>query len=161
MTLDQQIKEQDKIYTSINSAANLDIEKKIKVYEKNLLDPPVELHCQRAYMELAEMYCKTGQHDKAWGYLNSLLFTGRAPDNKIRRFQGKILKKEKRYLDALLSYSLGHREFFTEKSFISDTKVCFTKLGWTDNQRDSLIDLIQNSATDQELIDGFKRIADA
>jgi len=79
-----------------------DLNNLIKVYEEILLKEGI---CFAGYfhrLNLAELYYKSGQTDKVWGYLNNLGV--KEPDlmNRIRDFQVRILKKEKKYTDALL-----------------------------------------------------------
>lgn len=73
-----------------------DIESAIASYEKVMIeaDPPLK-NAQSHAVFLAELYIKSDQHDKAWGYLGLLQTKQLCPLDKIRGEQVKILKKEK------------------------------------------------------------------
>lgn len=71
------LKHQQKLTDLMNSALerykkDKDLDKIIKVYEKIFIeaDPPCE---SSKDVDLAKYYIRTGQNDKAWGYLNLLL----------------------------------------------------------------------------------------
>ena len=76
----------------------------IKVYEDILLKEGICFVGNSHVIKLAELYYKTEQMDKAWGYLNNLVVGNKHADmmDKIKDVQVKILKKEKKYLDALI-----------------------------------------------------------
>lgn len=84
-----------------------DINKCIKIYEDILLRG-TSWNSFNYCMTLANLYYKSNQYDKAWGFLNwTQLHFSYLPSQmdymmaKIRFLQFKILKSEKRYLDAL------------------------------------------------------------
>lgn len=77
----------------------------IKVYEEILLKEGLCFVGNSHVIRLAELYYKNNQMDKAWGYLNKIGVESKHADmlDKIRDVQVKILKKENKYLDALIS----------------------------------------------------------
>ncbi|MBC3797151.1 hypothetical protein [Acetobacterium tundrae] len=79
-----------------------DVQKLIEVYEDVLLNEGLCFNGKGYYINLAELYYKTGQLDKAWGYLNKIGVEHPELISKIRDFQSKVLRKEKKYQDALL-----------------------------------------------------------
>lgn len=77
-----------------------DMDALIKVYEMAFYeaDPPC---ASSQNLKLVDYYLKSNSNDKAWEYLNFLYLGSYAPKEKIRFLQAKILKKEKKYLDAI------------------------------------------------------------
>lgn len=97
-------KEADNIYKSGDKA------KAIEIYEENvdeMLKHGDKCLNLRACFDLVHMYSNEGKMDKAWGLTNKIQYSLMKSDfpeaftAKIRFEQYKILKKEKKYLDAL------------------------------------------------------------
>lgn len=97
-------KEADNIYKSGDKA------KAIEIYEANvdeMLKYGDKCLNLRACFDLVHMYSNEGKMDKAWGLTNKIQYSLMKSDfpeaftAKIRFEQYKILKKEKKYLDAL------------------------------------------------------------
>lgn len=101
-------------------------------------------------MDLAGYYIRAGQSDKAWGYLNRLIMTGQAPLEKIRFEQARILKKEKKWADAIEMYMLGYlaknqwNRQFQEDMFIKDIRSSASRLGWDDSVMKQLAEIVSS-----------------
>lgn len=124
-----------------------DIEKRIRVYEKYLLEKP-QWNSFNFSLSLAMMYVKAGHNDKAWAYLNQMYLWAIDPNaiggdvSKIRFEQFRILKAEKRYKDAMLmlvsSYVLRayavRDMYFNKQKFIKDAKTTAKGIGFSEEQ---------------------------
>lgn len=124
-----------------------DIEKRIRVYEKYLLERP-RWNSFNFNLSLAKMYVKAGQSDKAWGYLNQMYLWAIDQDavggdaSKIRFEQFKILKAEKKYKDALpmlvsscvLNAYAVRDMYFNKSKFIKDAKTTAKAIGFSEDQ---------------------------
>lgn len=124
-----------------------DIEKRIRVYEKYLLEKP-QWNSFNFSLSLAMMYVKAGHNDKAWDYLNQMYLWAIEPNaiggdvSKIRFEQFRILKAEKRYKDAMLmlvsSYVLRayavRDMYFNKPKFIKDAKTTAKGIGFSEEQ---------------------------
>ncbi len=124
-----------------------DIEKRIRVYEKYLLEKP-QWNSFNFNLSLAKMYVKAGHNDKAWGYLNQMYLWAIDPDaiggdaSKVRFEQFKILKAEKKHKDAMLmlvsSYVLNayavRDMYFNKPKFIKDSKTTAKAIGFSEDQ---------------------------
>ena len=124
-----------------------DIEKRIRVYEKYLLEKP-QWNSFNFNLSLAKMYVKNGHNDKAWGYLNQMYLWAIDPDaiggdaSKVRFEQFKILKAEKKYKDAMLmlvsSYVLNayavRDMYFNKSKFTKDAKTTAKAIGFSEDQ---------------------------
>ncbi len=124
-----------------------DIEKRIRVYEKYLLEKP-QWNSFNFNLSLAKMYVKAGHNDKAWGYLNQMYLWAIDPEAiggdavKVRFEQFKILKDEKKYKDAMImlvsSYVLNayavRDMYFNKAKFIKDGKTTAKAIGFSENQ---------------------------
>lgn len=129
-----------------------DIDKLISVYEYVFLqcDPPLITSSDLA---LGDLYQKNNQNDKAWSYYNYLL-QGKLNTSRehIRFAQAKLLKKEKKYLEAIRMYCFGYVtiaqdvHYFNENKFIKEIGVCGRKLGWTPEMIAELATLIKSKA---------------
>lgn len=107
-------------------------------------NPPCKAHC----LDLVNYYCKAGQNDKAWGYLNLLYMERRIDPMFIRFEQAKILKKEKRWADAVEMYMFGYlakcdRTDFKKEMFIKDIKSSTNKLGWDESLVNRLAQILE------------------
>lgn len=128
-----------------------DIDKLIAAYEYAMIEakPPLK-NAQSHTMYLAELYIKNNQNDKAWGYLNSLLLPHKDLTHKIRFLQCKILKKEKRFVDAMIMLMMGHlfkaqiSATFAKDAFIKEATPIANKLGLNNDNVEYLAYLIEN-----------------
>lgn len=150
------IEYQNKLHSYISKAreqfkVDNDIDKLIEVYEYAIIkaNPPLK-NAQSHIMYLAELYIKNNQNDKAWGYLNSILLSHRNLTHKIRFLQCKILKKEKRYVDAMFMLMMGYlfkakiNSTFSRETFIKDVTPIANKLSLNSNNVQYLAYLIDN-----------------
>ena len=73
-----------------------------------------------------------------------------APLEKIRFAQARILKKEKKYLDAIENYMLGFlakskwNSTFQEEMFLNEIKSSANNLGWDNDKCEYLAYLVGN-----------------
>lgn len=95
-----------------------DIDRAILEYEKVMIeaDPPL-MNAQSHALFLADLYIKKGLNDKAWGYLNMLQHEKLCPVSHVRAQQARILKKEKKHLDAIETILLQHWNRFVEMDY--------------------------------------------
>lgn len=135
-----------------------DIEKRIRTYEKYLLERP-QWNSFNFNLSLAKMYVKAGHNDKAWGYLNQLYLWAIAPDaiggdtSKIRFEQFRILKAEKKFKEAMFmrvsSYVLNayavRDMYFNKPKFMKDAKTTAKAIGFTEDQLVSFADDLERS----------------
>ena len=146
----------DKLIASIQDAreqykADKDIDKLIAAYEYAMIkaNPPLK-NAQSHTMYLAELYIKSNQNDKAWSYLNSILFSHKELTGKIRYAQFKVLKKEKKYADAMemlmLSYLFGSKmnHTFRESAFVKEATTIANKLNWDSEKVGILAQIVGN-----------------
>ena len=132
-----------------------DINKLISVYELVFINsnPPLQ---SSQDLDLADLYIKADMHNKAWGYLNSLLLRGNTPPNKIYYEQARILKKENKYEQAAYTYMLCHLSkaqrdgIFHPEPFIKDVKVCANKLKWDDSKINKLVEILQTKVKNRD-----------
>lgn len=155
------VKKQDQCYRTLDQAAlkyeqNGDIDSLLSVYQKIFFDSGIELHSQTKAFYPVEICIKNGWNDKAWAYLNRLLSLSDIPVSKIRFYQGKILKKEKKYLDAIEMYMFGYlaksqwNNTFQPDMFKKEIQSSAKRLSWTSNQVDYLSDLIQSQVNKKD-----------
>ncbi len=98
--------------------------------------------------DLVDYYIKAGQNNKAWSYLNRLSMRKNAPMMHIRFAQARILKKEKKYADAVQMFMLGYLaksngQDFRKDKFIKDIKSSANKLEWDDNTITRLVNILE------------------
>lgn len=128
----------------------------IKSYEYVLIEanPPIK-NMRTLPISLAELYRKNKENNKAWGYLNSLLLTHPDLLDKIRFEQCKILKSEKKYIEAMemlmLSYLYKSKwnNTFNEKLFTKDATPISNKLNWDIKKVEYLAYLIKSQVDQQ------------
>lgn len=128
----------------------------IKSYEYVLLeaDPPIK-NMRSLPISLAELYRKNNQNDKAWGYLNSLLLAHPDLLDKIRFEQCKILKSEKKYIEAMEMLMCGYlykskwNNTFNEKLFTRDATPISNRLNWDSQKIEYLAYLIKSQVDKQ------------
>ena len=149
------LEHQEKLLTSVWEAreqykTDNDIDKLISVYEYALITSKPPLKSDTHTMYLADLYIKSGQNNKAWGYLNSILFSHSELTGKIRYAQCKVLKKEKKYVDAMqmlmLSYLFNSKwnNTFRDTAFVKDATPIANKLKWDSEKIDILSQIISN-----------------
>lgn len=157
-SLKNQLNHQDDLLIIANEARERyktdgDIETAIAAYEKVLLEADPPLVSTAHTMFLADLYIKAEMFDKAWGYLNSLIGTDRAPLDKIRHEQARILKKEKRHQEAiemiLLEY-LAKSEWnntFSREACLKCIGPSIRALKWSSDDQDRCADLVEAQVT--------------
>lgn len=128
--------------------ADGDCEKAIAAYEKVMLsNPPLKSHAHTMF--LVDLYVKSGQNDKAWGFLNSLIGTDRLPIEKIRGYQARILKKENKHIEAIEMIMLEYlaksewNRTFDKEAFLKAIKPSLNKLKWDASVAEELSNIIQ------------------
>ena len=136
-----------------------DLDAVIKEFEYAFItsDPP----CKSSQnMKLVDFYIKAGQNDKAWGYLNKLIVTKEAPIENVRFAQARILKKEKKYVDALEMCLLGNynKYSFNDNVFDKDIKTYANKLKLNQDQMDYLKYLVTQCKSESVLIDRYNAV---
>ncbi len=113
-----------------------DPESLITAYERVLIDPNEPLQSEEHISELIALYLINRQNDKAWGFLNSLLHSKTYPLDKIRGAQARILKAEKKDIDAVEKYLQAHlassigSSSFSKTVFLSDISLSAKRLKW-------------------------------
>ena len=121
----------------------------IKIYEQILISK-TQWNSFNYCITLANLYFKANQKDKAWGFLNWMQINfGNDPYCaeynmcKIRFSQFKILKSEKRYIDALLMLILSYvykvygadgRVYLNKDKLISEAKTTAKQIGMDDTE---------------------------
>lgn len=106
-------------------------------------------------MRLADFYYKEKEFDKAWQYLNDIQYVYPELKSKIDVFRTRILKKEKKYKDALfylMSANLfnsngGRNQDFNVERLKKDLSPILKKLNMYDNEKyfKSIIDIINEA----------------
>ena len=134
-----------------------DINKLISVYEEFFVssNPPMKSPDE---FELAKLYEKAGDTNKAWSYLNAILLRGNTPPYLIYNEQATILKKENKYEDAIHTYMLCYQtkvgllgKDAWEEKFRKDVGICVRKLKWDENAIDTLANMIKAHITKGDL----------
>ncbi len=164
-------KEQDEVNAQISRLIQADAEykedgdldKRIAVYER-ILDFKKEQHWNsfNFCIKFVQMYVKADRDDDAWRLLNQMqikfatFYPQTYYDSKIRYEQFKILKKEKKFVDALhmlaLSYALtsfqdddGHRIPFNEEKFLKEAKTTAQGAGISPEDLAQLANLLKKN----------------
>ena len=160
--LNRELKKQDKDLARLTKAEaqyekDDDIEKLISVYEAVFITEKSTLVTQSRWFELVDLYLKTGQNDKAWAWLNQLAIEHPDYLYKIEDKRHKILKKENRLIDAMLSlmasigYSSGNAgpstyyQEYGKKKFLKNALPLIKKLKWTEDDLNCLEDILSSS----------------
>ncbi len=133
-----------------------DVYAAIAVYEQALIysDPP--LHSNSHTMFLANLYIQAEEYDKAWAYLNKLLLTNVGLTYKIRKEQCRILKKEKKYIDAMLMLALSYladskwSNSFRVDAFVKEAAPIAKKLNWSNETIEQLASCIQSHVNEKD-----------
>lgn len=100
----------DKQIKQLNDACNKylssgEYDKLIAVYEE-VFSVPTTWNSASHKLSLVEYYQKSGQNDKAWALLNSIVLDYPDEAYRVRRYQYLQLKNEKKYLEALKIFFL-------------------------------------------------------
>ena len=169
---------QDSLLKEVNEARDRyknggDIKDIIKAFEHAFKesDPPCS-SSQCWY--LVTLYLKNNQNDAAWEYLqlmrhrsaltlknqNSIVpYTIQdfySESSQISEQEARILKKEKRFKEAIRSYMFEYLEWiwakrdfvkFEKDRFLKDIKPCANKLKWDEDKMDYLAYLVENNAS--------------
>ena len=163
------LEHQEKLLASVWEAreqykVDNNIDKLIAAYEYAMIEakPPLK-NAQSHTMYLAELYIKNNQNDKAWDYLNSILLSHIDLTHKIRFLQCKILKKEKRFVDAMIMLMMGHlfkaqiNATFAKDAFIKEATPIANKLGLNNDNVEYLAYLIENQVKHRNYDDQILR----
>ena len=151
-----------------------DIEKRIAVYESVLNHQP-EWNNFNFCLSLLSMYEKTEQYQKGWSFANQMIAWFAVfpvgDMSKIRYAQFRILKKEKKYVEALRMLTLSHIHnagYYSvedlQKRMVKDGKTTAKGAGLTVEDLEELAALLKKSAdrkknTEQEALRVFKAFA--
>lgn len=153
-----------------------DLNKKIAVYEKVLdMSKEPRWNSFNQCMNLVKMYLDADRRDDAWRALNQMTvifvnfpaYRGRL--GKIRYEQFRILRSEKKYIDALekllyshvISYTTEEKTTFPVEKFVKDAKTSAKSIGMTDEDLSELAQLIQKETkkrirTEREITDLYR-----
>ncbi len=145
---------QNKLLAEVNAArerfkVDKDIQAAIAVYERVLLHSTPPLKSNAHTMFLSNLYIQAEEYDKAWGYLNHLLITNPSLTYDIRKDQCRILKKEKKYVDAMQMLSLSYlaeskwNNTFKIDAFSKEATPIANKLGWNSENIKQIATCIQ------------------
>ena len=148
------IANQDKLLELLTNSRNQyekdgDIKSLLNTYEYVFFESKVNLNAQTHALYPAEQCYKIGENNLAWGYLNQLSLSNAAPLSKVRFLQAKILKKEKKYQDAIHMYMLGYldkskwNQSLQIDMFKKDIQSCVNKLKWENDTPDYLADFLE------------------
>ena len=143
---------QNELLSRVNAARekykiDKDLESAIKEYEYAFVEskPP----CATSQdIDLANLYIKAEQYDKAWGYLNQLILRRSFPDPEIKFYQARILKKEGKYAYAIEMIAIGYyyksipNKSFQVEKFHKDISSSAKKLGWDQSKIDSVTKIV-------------------
>lgn len=133
----------------------------INAYEYALIksNPPLSSNSHAMY--LSNLYIKSEQFEKAWGYLNGLLLTHRDLTGKIRAEQSRILKKEGSYSYALemlmlsFLYESEWKNSFDKDGFIKKATPIANKLKWDEDKVEYLAHLIDSQVKRKNYDEGL------
>lgn len=127
----------------------------IQTFEKILLKG-TRWNSFNYHMTLVRLYLSAERNDEAWAYLNRLLilFPDEYNTYKVRNEQFRILKKEKKYKDALRMLAVSHvlktnspnGSYFSREKFEKDGKTTAKGAGISSEQFHVLSGLIENVA---------------
>ena len=77
------------------------VEQGLKIYNRIILEDGLCINCQSCVMDYLNHLYKLKKYDEAWGVLNQYILKYPSLEKKYQDFRVKILKKEKRFNDAL------------------------------------------------------------
>ena len=133
-----------------------DLDKRIAAYE-SVFHKKTHWNSFNYCMKLVKMYEDAEKNNKAWSLLNKMIGWFATYPNpaayipKIRKEQFKILKKEKKYDEALRWLLAAHASFaknpseFNAERFISEAKTTAKGLGMTEEQLQELAEIVQKT----------------
>lgn len=126
--LNANLKKQDKQIAEINKATTLEKEGKIDeaigILERIMYKEGLLINGVKWPFILSEIYIKNKMYDKCWKYLSFIYTEFPTHHGKIREIQAKILKAEKKYLDALVMKMVSLLIKYTSVEFkLSQDKV--------------------------------------
>lgn len=139
----REVEVQDKAFERICKARDEyadDLDALIGVYEEEVRENPTGVNWSyKYYMTLSKMYYENGQRDKAWGFLNEMVMTHPELIEHVRKEQVRILKKERRWLEALRtfclqSYHAAERPNYGAERFVREGRPIANKLGLSESQ---------------------------
>lgn len=159
--LEQQTKQADAEIALLQAADrqfenDKDTEKRIAAYE-SVFHKKTHWNSFNYCMKLVKMYEDGGKNNKAWALINKMIIWFATYPNpaayisKIRKEQFKILKKEKKYDEALRWLLAAHTSFakspseFSAESFFSEAKTTAKGLGMTEAQLQELVEIVQKT----------------
>lgn len=151
--IENDLEYQGKLLSQVNAAREQykkdgDLSAVIRVYEFAFVESDPPCKSSQCY-NLIDYYLKAGMNDKAWAYLNKMLIQNNPQLEKIRMYQAKILKKEKKWIDAIQMYMLEYlskaewKNQFDKEMFIKDIRSSINKLNWTDEDMAKLSSMIE------------------
>ena len=161
-SLQQEIAKQDKDLSRLIKAEEAydndqDIQKLISVYEDVFITQKSTLGSQSRWFKLVDLYMKAGQNDRAWAWLNQLAIQHPDYMYKIEDKRFRILNKEGRLVDAMLSLmaSIGYSEgnagplayyqAYGKTKFLKAAPTLLKKLKWPTTDLDSLEAMLSSS----------------
>ena len=159
--LEQQTKQADAEIALLQAADRQfendnDLEKRIAAYE-SVFHKKTHWNSFNYCMKLVKMYEDAEKNNKAWSLLNKMVGWFATYPNpvayipKIRKEQFKILKKEKKYDEALRWLLAAHTAFaknpseFNSERFIAEAKTTAKGLGMTEAQLQELVEIVQKT----------------
>lgn len=172
--LEQQTKQADAEIALLQAADrqfenDKDIEKRIAAYE-SVFHKKTHWNSFNYCMKLVKMYEDVEKNNKAWSLLNKMVGWFASYPNpvayipKIRKEQFKILKKEKKYDEALRWLLAAHTAFakssseFNTERFISEANTTAKGLGMTETQLQELVEIVQKTLRQS---DGAEKVDEA
>lgn len=133
--------------------AILEIESAYKTYSISFFAPH--------YVNLlVKLYVETGQNNKAWEFLNSLLLNPNAKESIIRGEQAWLLKKEKRHKDAVEMFLYQHlanakEGFFSDSALMKDIGVSVRALKWTSDDQEEIANIVKRQVDSKKYDSGI------
>lgn len=152
--LDADLKKQDEAIELFQEARELEVsgnfDKAIELSRKALeIAPNSCWDSQR--IGLAELYIKANRHNEAWGYLNRLKIEFPYLISKIEFQMCRILKKEKKWIEALRALMACHATKyggFNEQAFIRDLGPIANRIPLIEGEPEYLADMLKGAPDD-------------
>lgn len=134
-----------------------DLDARIAAYEHAFIEAEPMCESTKAF-ELAKMYIKKEEYQKAWSYLGKLstVYVDEHRD-KVSELRCKVLIKEKKFDDALRQHCLMYfqryswRHVFEQHMFEKGTATIYKGLQLTEEQIDSINEFMRKSMTNKLL----------
>lgn len=162
------LREQDSCMDKLRAAktkyeSDNDLHALVKTYQHVFCETGVYLNAQSHALYPAELCIRNKEFDLAWQYLNNIMLTNSAPVNKIRHLQAQILKKEKKYSEALEFCLLEHKAkyAFNKNAFDKDIKAYASKLNLNQEQIDHLEHIVTSCKDENSLILKYRAVIDS